>query len=451
VRWTGAALGAAAVVGAATTISLQAVLTIVLVAVVGVAHARSRAIGFTSLWALWFFTPFLRRVLDLVGDNSSGPDILALAPFIATLIVAIVEYYRHPLKGRALVIPVLVLGGLAIGVLSGLDDPQPLIFGSLAYLASLGGYVIGYAEPLRRGEPPRLERVMLLLLPIVALYAIYQSLFPLPQWDAEWLRSVDIVQFGSKEAGNFRAFSTLNAPAPLGAVLAVLVALCLTARRQSAYVTIVGAVALAGMAVTFVRSAWLAVGVAMILTLLIGRGRYVARVLVLATLLLAMVLALGPRSTIGAQVIERATTLTTLGQDTSAQSRLDTTSSVLPVAVRQPIGAGIGAVGQARKISNAPEKINFPDNGYLAILYQTGPVGFALIVGALLWVLVVGLRARVAREWQVLKISCAVALGTLMFLEIGADIIYGVTGPMIWYFAGLMMRVRDTTRGLSAG
>jgi O-antigen ligase len=381
-------------------------------------------------------------------EESTGPDLLALAPFVATVLVGGIEYYRRPLSGRAWIVPGLVLTGLLIGVPSGIDDPLPLIYGFAAYVAGVAGFFIGYAEPLKPREPPQLERVMLILLPIVATYGLYQALFPLPVWDAEWLRTVDIVQFGSKQDDNFRAFSTLNAPGTLGVVTAVLAALCLAARRQTAYVSIVGALALACMAVTFVRSAWLALGVAMVLTMLVGRGRYIARVLVLATLVLAMVLVLGPRSTIGAQVVERASTLGELGEDTSAQSRLDTTSAVLPVAIRQPIGAGVGVVGQARNLSDAPDEIDFPDNGYLAILYQTGPVGFALIIGALLWCLVGSLRARVGREWDPLRVSCGVALGTLLFLEIGADVLYGVTGPMVFYFAGLLTRIGEMGRGL---
>jgi O-antigen ligase len=259
------------------------------------------------------------------------------------------------------------------------------------------------------------------------------------------------VEFGSKQAGNFRAFSTLNAPGTLGAVLAVLMALCLAARRPTPYVLIVAGLGLACMAVTFVRSAWLALLVAMLLTAAIGRGRYLPRVLLLASLVFALVFVLGPRSTIGAQVVERASTLTDLGQDTSTQSRLATTSTILPIAIRQPVGVGIGAVGQARKLADSPEERSFPDNGYLGILYQTGPVGFALIVGPLLWALIWSLRQPSSREWRALKVSCGVALGTLLFLEIGADVLYGVTGPMVFYFAGLLLRIGETSRVFGSG
>jgi hypothetical protein len=446
VRWAGAAIGTATVVGATASVSLQAVLALSLVAVVAVGHVRSRTLGLFLLWSLWFFAPFARRVVDLV-ENDPGPDLLALAPFLATLAVAAIDYHRRPLSGRAWLVPALVVGGLLIGVPSGLDDPLPLAYGMVAYVASVSGFFIGYAEPIDEREPPQLERVMLMVLPLVALYGIYQALFPLPQWDEQWLRTVDVVEFGSKQNDNFRAFSTLNAPGTLGTVLAVLAALCLAARRQTAYVAIVGALALACIAVTFVRSAWLGLVVAMVLVIVIGRGRYIARVLVLSTLVLAMVLVLGPRSTIGAQVIERASTLGSLGQDTSAQSRLDTTSAVIPVAIRQPIGAGLGVVGQARRLSDSPDGLNFPDNGYLAILYQTGPAGFLMVVGTLLWCMVSSLRARVGPEWNPLRVTCGVALGTLLFLEIGADVLYGVTGPMVFYFAGLLMRIAETSRG----
>jgi putative inorganic carbon (hco3(-)) transporter len=411
---------------------------------------RSRWLGLLALWTLWFLAPFVRRVLDLT-ETTEGPDLLAVAPFVATAVVALVEYTRRPVAGRAWVVPAVAAGGFAIGIPQGFGDPNPLAFGFGTYLAGLTGFFIGYAEELEPGQPLQLERLLLLLVPLITLYAVYQSLFPLPAWDDHWLKTVDIAPFGSKEAGNFRTFGTLNAPGALGAVLAVFGAVCLAGRRVTPYVVIVGAIGMAGMALTYVRSAWLALVFAMLLTVVLGRGRYIARVLGLATLVLALILALGPHSTIGAQVVERATTLGQLGTDTSAQARLDTTSKVLPVAIRAPIGAGLGAVGQARHLSAVPDRFSFPDNGYLAILYEVGPIGFLMIVGALVGVALWSLTGPLAARWRSARLTALVALGTLLFLEIGADVLYGVTAPMAWYFAGVLMRLGEKSREFGGG
>jgi len=422
----------------------------VAIGLVAAASIRSRPLGLAALWSLWFLAPFIRRLLDLT-ETTTGPDLLAVAPFVATGIVALVEYTRRPVTGRAWVVPAVAVGGFAIGLPQGFGDPDPLGFAFGTYLLGLTGFFIGYAEELEPDKPLDLERLLLLLVPLVTLYAIYQSLFPLPAWDDHWLKTVDIAPFGSKEAGNFRTFGTLNAPGALGAVLAVFAALCLAGRRVTPYVVIVGAIGLAGMALTYVRSAWLALVFAMLLTVVLGRGRYIARVLGLATLVLALILALGPHSTIGAQVVERATTLGQLGRDTSAQARLDTTSKVLPVAIRAPIGAGLGAVGQARRLSAAPEKFSFPDNGYLAILYQLGPFGFLMVVGSLVGVAVWSLTGPLASRWRGARLTALVGLGTLLFLQLGADVLYGVTAPMAWYFAGVLMRLGEKSREFGGG
>lgn len=446
-RWGGLALGAAAALGFATWFSLQAALSVVIVALVGTIHLRSRWAGLMSLMSLWLVAPLLRRLLDLI-EGSTGPDLLALAPFVATAVVGLIDFSRHPLSPRARLVLCAALAAFLIGIPQGIKDPNPLTFGFVAYLAGLSGFLIGYAEEPRRGEAPQLSRVLLLLVPPVALYGLYQALFPLPVWDAHWLEATGNPTFGTKQGGDFRAFATLNAPFTLGAVLAVFAAICLAVRKLTPYVLIVSAVALACLALTYVRSAWVGLAFAMLLTVAVGRKRYAARVAIVATIVVGLVLAAGPRSTIGAQVIERAQTLSSLGQDVSAQSRLRTTSEVLPVALKAPVGEGIGAVGQARVISDVPERKGFPDNGYLAILFQLGPVGFLMLFGALLTCAVWAARARLDRDLRALRVSAGVALGTLLCLQFSVDILYGITGPMVWYFAGHLVRISDEGRGL---
>src|SRR3954452_903017 len=446
-RWGAIGLGCAVAVGFATWYSLQAALSIVIVALVGTVHVRSRRAGLASLMALWLVAPLLRRVLDLFEGNT-GPAPLALAPFVATAVVGLIDFSRHPLSPRARMIVYAALAALVIGIPQGIKDPNPLTFGFVAYLAGLSAFLIGYAETPRRGEAPELARVLLLLVPMVALYGLYQALFPLPSWDAQWLQATGNPAFGTKEGGDFRSFATLNAPFTLGAVVAVFAAVCLTGRRVTPYVLIVSALGLACLALTFVRSAWVGLAVAMLLTVVVGRRRYAARVALLATIVVGLVLVAGTRSTVGAQVIERAQTLGSLGQDLSAQSRLRTTSEVLPVALKAPLGAGIGAVGQARVISAVPERKGFPDNGYLAVLFQLGPVGFLLLIGSILTCVVWAARARLDPDMQALRVAAGVALGTLLCLEFSVDVLYGITGPMIWYFAGYLVRLSDEGRGL---
>jgi O-antigen ligase len=108
-------------------------------------------------------------------------------------------------------------------------------------------------------------------------------------------------------------------------------------------------------------------------------------------------------------------------------------------------------VGQARRLSAAPEKFSFPDNGYLAILYQVGPLGFLMVVGSLVGVAVWSLTGPLASRWRGARLTALVGLGTLLFLELGADVLYGVTAPMAWYFAGVLMRLGEKSREFGGG
>ena len=47
-----------------------------------------------------------------------------------------------------------------------------------------------------------------------------------------------------------------------------------------------------------------------------------------------------------------------------------------------PLGHGLGTAGEASKLSGNTA-LRAPDNGYLALMYQVGPIGFLLVLAAL--------------------------------------------------------------------
>jgi hypothetical protein len=217
----------------------------------------------TGLMALWLLAPGLRRVLGL-ETGYVGADPLAVAPFAATGLVAVLALLQLPLSRQAKVILTAAGVGLLLGVPAGIANPAAAAFAGFTYASALGALVIGWSEggrPLRHWS---LSRALAVGAPVLAVYALVQYFVALPAWDAFWLEQVDFGSVGAPEEGKVRVFSTLNAPGVLAAVLALGLLLGLVRRRVDpvslALMALMALMALVtvALALTYVRSAWLA-------------------------------------------------------------------------------------------------------------------------------------------------------------------------------------------------
>ena len=401
-------------------------------------YVRDRAAGLVAVWLVWLLIPLLRRILFQYVP-SFGTDPLAVVPFLVTAAVVSFELSQATLSRRTRRLLLLGVGGYAIGLpLGALASPKTAAFALFAYLTALGCFVIGYRE----AEQKRLTlpSVLMIVTPLLALYAFRQYYFPLPKWDLTWLHTAGVTSATSSETGRIRVWSTLNSPATFATVLGV-AAITLVTWRKLTPVRLVSIFAVLGaLALTYVRSVWAAIlftGVAILLATRGGALKRLGPVIILLVLLAPVVLGGSTRAAIS----DRFGTFGSLGQDTSAQARLGTSGGLIPQAFATPLGNGLGSAGEANKLSGS-EGLRYSDNGYLAVLVQTGPVGFLTIIS----VIIVAIASACRNVWRRGDPTNVLVFGALTFLAVtmvAGDVLFGITGMIFWYLCGLAVRRRE--------
>jgi putative inorganic carbon (HCO3(-)) transporter len=397
-----------------------------------------RRAGLACVWLLWLLSPWIRRLFGLAGPYVSA-DPLAVAPFLATGAVAALELTRARLSPTAKRVLVLAGLGYAVGIPAGIGAPEALGFALFAYLAAVSAFGIGYGEPPGHGRLT-LPTLLVTAMPIISVYGLLQYFSPLPQWDAVWLETVGdtLNSIGSPEDGRIRIFATLNAPGTLGLVLGM-TALCLLGLRRFNPIHLVSLVlVLAALALTYVRSAWVALIVALLVLLFASRGRAVGRIVVVIGLIALAVIGLAGRSPAGEAVVGRFNTLGNTSSDTSAQARIATPTELVPQAVAQPLGSGLGSAGEATRLG-AGSGLRNTDNAWLSLLVQVGPFGFVLVAAAA----TIGVRRALRTMRRSHDATDVLVVGLLAFLFVAAltgDTFYGLSGAITWYLLGTAVR-----------
>jgi hypothetical protein len=419
--------------------SLQLGATVVLL-VLGVGlHRVNRAAGLTVVWVVWLLAPWLRRVLALESPIS-GSDPLALAPFLLTGCIVLAEIHAAKLSRFATGTLIVVAVGYLIGVPAGMGEPASVAYALLAYLVAAGCMVIGYREPDRL-EGLTLRTVLVYALPWLALYSVLQYVGPLPSWDDAWVASVSTTlnSIGAPDGEHIRVFGTLNSPGTFANVLGI-GAVCLFASRRLGPLKVLAlAAVLAGLALTFVRGAWLSMIAAAAIIVFASRGRASWRVVVVGGLIAVALVGLASRGGTGATIVGRADTLGSLGTDTSAQARVATPLELVPEAVTSVVGHGLGSAGEASRLGG-PSDLRNTDNGYLSLLYQTGPVGFLLVIGAALAAMLRAIGNLRRRGNDAIDVLVAGLIGYFVVGLFGGDLLYGITGMAFWYLLGIGIR-----------
>jgi putative inorganic carbon (HCO3(-)) transporter len=416
------------------TYSLQAGFGLVLVAFVIALHQYDRRAGIAALLALWLLAPMFRRLFDLLTGYVNA-DPLALAPVLATAGVAGLELLRGDLPPRVRRILLLAGVGFTIGLPLGMLHPLSGLYTFAAYLAGLSAAVIGFHDvPTSRSSAMR--RVLIVGLIPIAVYGISQRVVGLPVWDQSWLNSVDFSSIGTGDGVHVRVFASLNAPGTLAPLLGVGLLCYLTVRRSRSGAGL-GALALAvALALTYVRAAWMALALAALAHVIVSRGRSARPILTVLLLTALATVALSPISVAARSVLDRATTVSSLGSDVSYSDRITTLAQTAPKAIVAPLGHGLGSAGEQSRLDN-PQALQTPDDGFLALLYQVGPIGFLLVMAAVAAITAAAWRsARAQAPGQDYRpVVFAVIVFFLVLLTAG-DEFYGVTGIVFWYFGG---------------
>jgi hypothetical protein len=426
--------------GALAVRSMQIAVTLALLVLLLAVRIQSRPAGLTLLWTYWLLAPFLRRVLDLTVA-APGADPLSLLPFLGTAALALLELRENRLDRRARLIMTLAALGIVLGVPVGLaTDPAAASFATVAYIAGLSAFVLGWGDGVRPASPASLHRVLAVALIPLSLYAIAQYFFSLTSWDANWVASAELASIGAPQEGHIRVFSTLNSPFTFAIVLAIGVILGLGVQRRLSTGIAVTLPLLVALALTFVRSAWLAVVVGVLVFAGAARGRSGGRIAaVVAICLLALVTVGGSNPTTSA-FTRRVTSLGNPEEDVSARERLETTKRLLPTSLSQPLGAGLGQAGLAVRLEQTGHKrAEVVDDGYLSLMYQAGPFGFLLVLMALIASVRAAVQAlsRAELRDRPARAALLASLVALLVALASADVFFGLPGAILWYLCGL--------------
>lgn len=419
---------------------LQGVLAILAVAGFILLYRRSRPAAMAFMWLSWVFMPLARRLLEYAAGTTER-DLLSLVPFLLTGMAGIAAVRGARPTGPMLVILTIAAAAFLVGVPAGLAQPAALAFALLAYGAPMAAAFIGIREGRSASEPPlgTLGSSLLSALPFVAAYGIVQYYaLPLLPWDGAWIAAAGLHSLRSPEPDHLRVFSTLNSPFPAAAAVGVALLVWVSRARLGVTDIVAGALGVAVLALTYVRSSWVGLAVAGVVLLLAGRSRAVLARAVVGGAAAALVLVAGLGHPTIQAIIQRGSSISDYERDPSAQDRFGLVEEVVP-QVTAPgglLGHGLGQAGLASDLGGS-SPLASADNGYLAILYQSGPIGFAFLLAALAALVTLAIRS-VRRRDPGAPLDLALLVFTLV-IEFFNDALYGMRGAVLWYVAGRIL------------
>jgi hypothetical protein len=429
----------ALILGWAMTVSIQSACAFALVVMIVALYQHDERWGLTGLLTLWLLAPFVRRILALI----SGPvanDPLSLAPFLATAALAALALVQVHVPTKIRVVLLLAAGGFALGLPIGFaHGPRSAIYAFIAYTAAVAAGVLGFREA-QTSTDSTLRRVLVIGMPLVAAYAIAQRYLPMSPWDQNWLDTTHFDSIGTgRNDHSVRVFGSLNSPGTLGA-LTSLALLGYLWHFQHRLLAILGATLLVvALSLTYVRAAWWALVIAALAHVVVSRGQSARLVLGTMAVVLAASFALSPVSGAARDVVDRFESITKLGGDRSATDRSTSLSQLGPEAAGTPQGHGLGTAGESTKLTGESE-LRFPDNGYLSLMYQVGPLGFLLVIAALAAVLHAAWTVARARGpgQQIAQVYFAMLI-FIVFLLPSGDAFYSLSGVILWFIGGQVL------------
>jgi putative inorganic carbon (hco3(-)) transporter len=419
------------------TVSAQGAFAFVLVVMVIALHQYDRRYGIAAMFALWLVGPMLRRLfLLLTGPVDNDP--LSLAPFVATAAIAGLEFAGTRVPWSVRRVMLLAAAGFGLGLPLGLvSSPEGAMYAGLAYLAGVCGAVLGYNES-GGVQGSNLRRVLLYGMVPIAAYAIAQRLLPLPPWDREWLDAFEFTSIGGIDTP-IRVYGSLNGPGTLAPLLGLALLCCLTVRRHPKTVLLCAVILTVALSLTFVRSAWVALIAAGIAHVVASHGRSARQILGAAAVIVVASIALAPVSSTASDVVQRFSTIGSPSKDESAEARRTSFQQLLPVAASAPLGHGLGSAGEATRLHGETD-LRAVDNGYLSLMYQVGPLGFLLVMGAIALIVVAAWNgARARAPGQELRLLLFAMLIYLLAMMTSGDVLYGPSGVILWFIGGQVL------------
>ncbi|KAA9004678.1 hypothetical protein F4V43_10160 [Paenibacillus spiritus] len=336
---------------------------------------------------VWAVSPELRRLIDWSEGTYHSVSLVSLAPLLAGAAAAIpvmAEIHKiHRVSSRVMMFFIAALGyGSLIGLAK---NGMGSIYDLMNYIIPL--LLIPYFAVLRfsRSDLDRMLRAFANLAVLVAAYGIIQYL-TVPAWDAFWMDSAGMMSIGKPIPLEIRVFSSLNSPGPAATFLTfALVPMILEKRWRGALGWLGVLLVVVALLTTLVRASWLI----LIVMLLVyigsssskGKWKTLLQILFVAAALFYIV----PKLPGAEGLTARMETLGSIKEDRSYNDRLNLLNTMVPAVMGNPVGQGIGSVGQSTKLGNGGElgEYGIMDNGFIALFLTFGLAGGLLFFGGL--------------------------------------------------------------------
>lgn len=397
-----------------------------------VAYYRSPARFVVFVYALWFFSPWVRRMVDMRIGFTPASLVLA-APVVVTMLSALTFLYR-PRQLRGTLVYPFVLAGFGVlyayfvGILKNGMFPA-----TYALLTWLGPISFAIHLILNWRLFPQLRQAFLDFLqwavPVMGAYGLYQVAV-VPRWDRFWMEAANLGSIGMPVPFGFRAFGTMNSPGPYAVVMMMGVLFLLGTARRGMVISLI--LALISLLLTRTRSSWVALLVGIMIVQFMGPLRRAGRnwfFILLMAVVAVPVLSLDVfRDTITRRILSFAS----LEDDSSVRQRLMLSQLATQAIGSQAEGEGLGATGGGTKlIGTGVERQASIDNGFLELFYVLGWPGGCMVILALLSMLLNLTRFRDSREDTFANSARATVWALLSVLLIG-DIFSGAVGTIWW-------------------
>jgi hypothetical protein len=405
--------------------------------------ARRRPIVAAELAAwLWILGPQVRRAIDLTTGYHEPSIVLAAAPLASLACLPHLRRLRTPAaKRRArplLIAAAAICTAFAVGVVR--VGPVPATVALLSWLVPVlfGLQIVAVTDDVDELRA-MVERVIVWGVLIVGVYGVAQY-FLAPAWDTYWMANSPMSSIGAPVARRIRVFSTLNSPGPLAVFLpAGLLWLTEARHRLQVPAQLAG---YATLALSLVRSAWLAYVLGLLVVLAIGDRHARRNVLALVALVLVALLQFG--GPVLTAVQDRVGETMEGTQDDSFAARLVLHREMIPVVADESTGYGLGSSGgESRWAETETAGIVSMDSGLLEFGLALGPA-LALVVLVSLAVASLGLVRGGVRGGQVSAGAAAALLSVLVQMAFANTLtdVGGVTFYLLWALAASQVAAR---------
>lgn len=405
---------------------------------------------------IWAVAPELRRIADWAQGEYHSVSLLSLAPLLtgATLIIPVMREL-HKIQRSSTRIIALFGCALVYGTLIGLaKNGLGSVYDLANYIVPL--LLIPYFAVIRFSSKDidRLLYAYANIAVLVSVYGIIQYL-TVPEWDAFWMRHADMISIGTPYPLEIRVFSTLNSPGPAATFLVfALVPMILERKWQGTLRWIGVLLVVVCLLTTLVRSAWLVLLVMLLVYIATSPSKGKWKSLLQLGFVAALLIWIVPKLPGAEGLVARMETLTSVQEDHSYNERLDLWRSMLPTVMSNPVGQGIGSVGQGTKLGNGGELGEYGnmDNGFIALLLTFGIAGALFFFGAL-GAALKQLAVKVAKKNPMqpyARLALAAWMGAVASL-VSDNGFPGLKGYLIWMLVGIGLGAREAIANRKKG